>query len=288
MIQQLDRENLGESPARRELDMNPGFFVLHFGAQCPWYQWVIEQATQASAEVGGSVDVIDVTDDFAVAHKYRLFSPFMTVINDAIRVPAPIAAKQLVALTRNRPAIQPAANGSWGSQKRPERIERLQVDNLRDICPLCLTLDDEERQASCSAKQHWLAQLATPGEALGLVAYEGGQAVGAVEYLPASRIPYPVRGKEPDKAFLTCLYSTPHSATTDGFDCRGYLLEELVRYLEGRYQAVQVIAGRRTAYPNGPSGLFAAYGFRELEPLDEVDWVTGHDEWVLMERTIGT
>ena len=33
--------------------MTHEFLVLHFGAQCPWQPWVVEQARLASKDVGG-------------------------------------------------------------------------------------------------------------------------------------------------------------------------------------------------------------------------------------------
>ncbi len=113
--------------------------------------------------------------------------------------------------------------------------------------------------------------------------------MGVVEFLPATVIPYPLPKKEPAIAFITCIYSL-----SDGFDqgegpdYRGQVLDHLLGYLSKQaYRKVQVIAGRRTPYPNGPVPFFLSHGFKELTELDRVVLTVGREELVLMENDIG-
>ena len=54
-------------------------------------------------------------------------------------------------------------------------------------------------------------------------------------------------------------------------DYRGQLLEALDEHLAGSgLTRVQVVSGRRTAYPNGPADLFLMHGYREVAELDRV------------------
>lgn len=37
--------------------------VLHFGAQCPWQPWMVEQGRQAAEQLGGKVQVMESSED---------------------------------------------------------------------------------------------------------------------------------------------------------------------------------------------------------------------------------
>jgi hypothetical protein len=136
--------------------------------------------------------------------------------------------------------------------------------------------DDQVKQS----KREWASQFGeTP---LGYLAYDGEFPVGGVEYLRANQIPFPVPGKQATTAFITCLYSTEGAD-----DYRGHLLEHALEQLacEG-YPRVQVISGRRQAYPNGPSALFQAQGLMEVAELDRIILKDGEDALILMERAL--
>jgi hypothetical protein len=66
--------------------------VLHFGAQCPWQPWAVEQARRAAEHLGGTVHVADVARQPELAARFRLFFPFMTVVDGSIRLPSPAPA----------------------------------------------------------------------------------------------------------------------------------------------------------------------------------------------------
>lgn len=259
--------------------------VLHFGGQCPWLPWVVDQARQAAAELGGTVAVRDVTGRPEIADKYGLSAPFLTIIDDRIRVSAPLRAATLTRLV-NSPPVEDAGDGgadgpeeseAGGSavEAQSERIDLLTAANSGDTCVLC----NAPAGAGCSLKMDWLAdrEARTPTAALGYIAYAGGQPVAAVEVLPASDVPYPLRVAARDDAFITCIYPTRQP------DYRGALLDRLLTDLPRQgYRRVLVVAGRRTPFPNGPASFFARRGFRELRDLGSMQLSDGDDRLVLM------
>jgi hypothetical protein len=153
----------------------------------------------------------------------------------------------------------------------------LTPNNIEVACTFCMA--DTEAQA-IQSKRQWALRY---GEAvLGYLAYEGESMVGGIEFLCASRVPFPLPDRQPTTAFITCLYSTE-----DAQDYRAQLLEYLLTQLSGSsYQRVQVVAGRHLAYPNGPEPIFSAQGFREVAILDRVVLNEGEDTLVLMERRL--
>lgn len=261
--------------------MSHRFLLLHFGGQCPWHLWMIEQARMTAAQIEGSIEVVDVMKKPEIAARYRLFFPFMTVINDTVRLPSPIPADGLVKIAREGVVAKPTIFQAPSCEAQAEKVEPLTVENIVDSCPLCIP----SREArGCRAKQVWASRLNDEVEegVLGFVAYEGRKAVGVVEFLPALLIPYPLPEKNPTLAVITCIYSLQ-----DGADYRGQVLGRLIDYLANQgYQTLQIIAGRRTPYPNGPVSFFLSHGFRELGEVDSVVLNEGEEELVLMAREL--
>jgi len=261
--------------------MTHHLLVLHFGAQCPWQPWVVEQARQAAEQLGSTVQVVDVTQQPELAARYRLFFPFMTIIDETIRLPSPTPAEKLVRIATEGITVPPAAPTTWGSEAQGEAVLPLTTSNIADTCPLCIRPSELR---GCQAKTAWAADMAqqVPDGILGFITYHKNQAVGVVEFLPSSLVPYPLPDKAPDIAFITCLYSTE-----DGPDYRGQVLEQLARHLQATgYHELQVVAGQQTPYPNGPEAFFRQHSF---EPLDEVDRVTlqeGKERLVLLRRVL--
>lgn len=50
------------------------------------------------------------------------------------------------------------------------------------------------------------------------------------------------------------------------------------------YREVQVVAGQRTPYPNGPVVFFQQHGFERVGELDQVTLRVGKERLVLMRR----
>lgn len=261
--------------------MTHHLLVLHFGAQCPWQPWIVDQARRAAEQLGGTVRVADVTQQPDLAARYRLFFPFMTVVDGTICLPSPTPAEELVRIAAEGLAMAPAAPTTWGSEARAETVLPLTGDNIADTCHLCIRPDELR---GCGAKAVWALSVAhqVPDGILGFAAYHKGQAVGVVEFLPAPLVPYPLADRASDVAFITWLYSTE-----DGPDYRGQVLERLVRHLRGTgYRGLQVVAGQRTPYPNGPEAFFRQHGFEMVSGVDQVALREGEETLVLLRRAL--
>jgi len=260
--------------------MTHHFLVLHFGAQCPWQPWVVEQAQQAAEQLDGTVHVADVAKQPELAAYYRLFFPFMTVV-DGTRVVSPLLAEELLHIAADGLVVPPATFTSWGPPAQAEAILPLTAVNITDTCGLCIRAD---KWRGCQAKAKWAASITrkVSDGVLGFVAYQGSEAVGVVEFLPAPLIPYPLPDRKPDVAFITCIYSTEDRA-----DSRGQLLEWLAGYLQSTgYRELQVIAGQHTAYPNGPQTFFLQYSFQPVSELDRIALREGEEVLVLLRRKL--
>ncbi|MFX1251872.1 MAG: hypothetical protein ACFFCZ_09710 [Promethearchaeota archaeon] len=255
------------------------FLFLHNGGQCPWHLWMMDQVNEAANTLNGTVRIVDITQEPEIATRYRVFSPLMTVINHKLRIPAPISANELVKIATEGVTENQTISKPIKPPGTAKKVSPLTVENIIDTCQLC----NYDTVQAHKAKQEWAdrTKRTLQDEFLGFTAYEGKQLVGVVEFLPASVVPYPLPDKSPTIAFITCVYSIEESK----LDYRGQVLEHLIEYLKAQdYKKVQVIAGRRTAYPNGPVSLFFRNGFKEVTEIDSIILKTRKEELVLMEK----
>ncbi len=257
--------------------------MLHFGDQCPWRQWVVEQAKEAAQKTVGAVEVLDISDHPKIARHYRLFFPFMTVIDEKYYIPSPTPAEQLVKIAQGGITLEPLVIRPSAPEAHAEMVVPLTAENIGDTCCLCIP---PELTAGCRAKQAWAHKVADKASQgiLGFAAYQGRNVVGVVEYLTSIVIPYPLPEKDPTLAFITCVYSNEDQGAAD---YRGQVLDRLLEYLPSQgFRKVQVIAGQRTAYPNGPTPFFVTRGFEEVKTLGAIVLGDGEEELVLMEKVV--
>jgi hypothetical protein len=255
--------------------------LLHFGIQCPWQPWVAEQARLASVELNCQMTTVDVTEQPEAAARYRLFYPFMTVVDETLRLPSPTPASKLVRIVTEGMPTPPLAPLNVSSAAEGEMVKSLTAENIADACALCVQENDF---LACRAKAAWARQIARriPDGLLGFAAYQEGKIVGAIEVLPANLVPYPLPLKNPEFAFITCLYSQE-----DALDYRGQVLEFSLEHLSGKnYREVHIIAGQQLPYPNGPVDFFANYGFEPVAELDHIVVTEGEDTLVLLHKVL--
>ncbi len=252
--------------------------VLHFGGQCPWHQWVIEQGRQAARELGAEFLVRDVTHHPELAEKHRMFFPFMTVIDDCQRIPSPVLAAELVAMVEQPSNQEPAPAMPYGTTVGEAAIKALTPATVPATIPLCIR---GVQPIAARQKVRWAQQMMARyrDSLLGFLACQGQEARGAVEFLPANLVPYPLPQKDPSIAFITCIYPTQRDV-----DHKSPVLAKLIQYLwEAGYARLQVVAGRWTHYPNGPASFFRQHGFFERGELDRITLTEGTEELLLME-----
>jgi len=261
--------------------MNRHLLVLHFGAQCPWHLWVIEQARKASRELRAEVVVQDVADRPESAEKYRMFFPFMTVIDGRIRVPSPVDAKMLVSIASESDEVNPTSPMPYAQRIGYPAIHPLTEENVGETIPLCIA---QVRPIGSREKVRWAKKMLERSgcSMLGFIGFEGTTPKSAVEYLPSDLVPYPLPRKSGSIAFITCIYPTEPDV-----DYRSSLLQELQWHLRQEdYEEVHVIAGSRTPFPNGPVAFFQEHGFVERQQVDSVDLLEGNEELILMSKKL--
>lgn len=262
-------------------NMRHKFIVLHFGGQCPWHSWMIKQAQKAADVINGTLEVIDVMNHPEAALHYRQYFPFMTVINDSLRLPSPISSDELVEIAGEGLISKSTVQHIQRRKAWTNKIEPLFETNIQDTCSLCINKSDSE---GCRAKYEWANKLKNKVQKgiLGFIAYKDNKTVAVAEFLPSALIPYPIPVKQPTIAFITCIYSLE-----DEHDYREQVLDHLIKYLpQLNFAKLQVIAGRRSAYPNGPVSFFSSSGFKELCKLDKVVLREGEEDLILMERKL--
>lgn len=253
--------------------------VLHFGGQCPWHLWVIKQARKAADTINGTLEVVDVMNNPETALRYNLFFPFMTIINDKYRLPSPIPSDELIKISSDGIVSKTTVPHIQRPKGRAKKVEPLLSNNIQDTCPLCINHSE-----GCRAKFEWAEKIKDKVQKgiLGFIAYKDNETAAVVEFLTSTLVPYPLPEKRSTIAFITCLYSLE-----DEHDYRGQVLDHLIKYLQAlNYFKLQVIAGRRSAYPNGPMAFFIPYGFKELGELDKVVLKGGIEDLILMERRL--
>lgn len=212
-----------------------------------------------------------------------MFFPFMTVIDERLRVPSPTRAEVLVRMANQTRELKPTAPMAYGRRPDVCEVHALTPDNVKATIPLCIAgvepIADRE-------KARWAREALrkSRGVLLGFIAFKDGKAKGAVEYLPSHMVPYPLPQKDPSIAFITCIYPTEPDS-----NYKSPVLEKLLDHLkvEG-YRRLQVIAGRRTPFPNGPVAFFQEHGFSELGELDRIGLAEGEEELILMERKLSS
>ncbi|NMC13100.1 MAG: hypothetical protein GYA34_09490 [Chloroflexi bacterium] len=260
------------------------FQVLHFGDQCPWRLWVVEQAKRAAAESGGIWEALDISSRPELAARHGIFFPTVTVIDNEIRIPSPTPASRLLQIIDDQKPNAPFDEKPQADEGRAEKVIPLTADNISDTCRLCIPPSES---GGCQAKQAWARSISPkiPDGFLGFAACQGEEIVGAVEYLPSLLIPYPIPEKSPSIAFITCIYSQEDKG--DVLDYRSQALAYLLGYLPTRgFCFVQVVAGLHTAYPNGPKQFFTDRGFEEINTLGTFILGESEETLVLMEKSV--
>lgn len=213
----------------------------------------------------------------------------MTVIDGWLRLPSPIKAATLIEIT-DKGTIEKnlTAPEVFGKEAAVDEIKELKPKDFKKICPslcivhrmLCKGVEPTATKEKVAWANEILKKMNSPS--IGFYALKNGRIKSAVEYLPSIYIPYPISTKDTSIAFITCIYPTDPN-----FDYKSAVLEKLLRHLkELEYREVQVIAGRRSPYPNGPVSFFIKHGFAKTKKLAEEILNEGVEELVLMKKPL--
>ncbi len=234
---------------------------LYFGQQCPG-AYMGEQARLAAELLELPYRAVDISDRPDLCEQYSLFFPGTIVIDD-FQLVYPGKPEQIAESYRRRGPIP----GQQHYQPMPagevEQVEPLipgTAGKAFRICIPSLGCADVEQKTS------WLQKYPKANQFAGLIGYAGGRPAGFVEVLPETAIPYAIGEKHDNRAFITCLYS-PIEWGLDR-DYRASLVGRLLNELKGRgYEAVSVISGVETPYPNGPECVLSPLGFKRVRQM---------------------
>jgi len=151
--------------------------------------------------------------------------PFMTVVDEVMRIPSPVSSDFLVEMIENPREPVPASPVVFGSDPSPCRIVPLLPDNIEMTLLLCTYGVTHEARRG---KILWALDLSRKSgqSVLGLGAVHRGRFRGAVEFMPSHLVPYPLSFKDPSTAFVTCIYPTEQD-----FDYRSPVLDGLLEHL---------------------------------------------------------
>ncbi|MFQ6088798.1 MAG: hypothetical protein ACE5K0_07860 [Candidatus Methanofastidiosia archaeon] len=156
------------------------------------------------------------------------------------------------------------------------RIEWLTPKNISKTIPLCI-----EKKVGALKKKEWACKILKKmkSDFLGLIAFENGKVLGALEFLPSLIVPYPLPEKNKKTAFITCIYSLEER------DCRKELILEFEkRIFKKGFKKISVVSGVKKGFPNGPVDFFENCGFKSSKILDEVELAYGKETLVFMEK----
>ena len=234
-----------------------------WGDKCLWKKWMREQARLVSENLAADFQQFDIALHPELARKKRIFFPG-TVEIGVFKIPFPgTAGEMLACFERGDP---PA--GELKVRKLPagipQRIKKLR-GYLKSAAAFC---GGDGQTDSVQEKESWLEKNSSPGlDTPGYIAFNGAQAVGAVEFVPAKDCPYPLPEKGEQSIFVTCIYGS----SREGVDYRGHLIDFLAQQArEAGYQSLSVVAGEKTPYPNGPVELFRDRGFEKEVFLERI------------------
>ncbi|MEW6523227.1 MAG: hypothetical protein AB1445_06580 [Bacillota bacterium] len=237
---------------------------LHFGAQCPGYMYMAEQAMGLANLMGRGLTVINLEEHPELGRRHGIFFPG-TILVDGFVISYPGTPEQLYESCQRRGPLPGTYSYRPGAPGQCDRIVPLTPDLAYQASEVCL---GPHVQPGAGGKGQWLDKIR--GRAgrgiLGYVGYREDRAVAVVEMLPETSVPYAIPGADPSSAWITCIYGV-----SGGEDYRPAVLARLME--EGAslgYRQVRTAAGEETPYPNGPVDLFVAQGFATGEELGEV------------------
>lgn len=234
---------------------------LHYGAQCPGYVYMGQQAEEMARKLGRTLRWVDVDEEPEYAVEHGMFFPAMIIIDD-FRLVYPGSVEEMLESHRRRGPIPGDMDTDLGCGGDVDDIKVVTPENSVETARVCL--GGVPPHSGARDKARWLRKgtAGLIGGVSGYLGYVDGRPVGGVEFVRETDIPYPIPRRREDWIFITCLYSSPAA-------CRDYrpvmLRTLLARAPHLGYRGVSAVTGLETPYPNGPWPTFADAGFRRSD-----------------------
>jgi len=237
----------------------------YWGMQCP----IIYEMQNLINEYNSKFDIYlhDISNDFSMAEKQKMFFPFLTVIEGRTRYRGPIKRSILENLLNGRaivekPYIIPLATKIYEGEIIP-----LTKNNISLVSSGCTLTQCKE---ACNKKGAFLAEYCE--DIFGFINVKDNRVLGGAEYVPSINVPYKIP-KDIDTAFLTCLY---HSSTE--YDYKSAPLNALEKYLKTKgYHKIIAITDEVGTFPNGNLDWFLKHGYNNERVISvEEDYCVLH------------
>ena len=236
--------------------MSRNFKFFYFGNQCPHNAYLLPRIKTIAWKEGVMLHLHDLTGDERICAEYGIFSPAMLIVNDKHRWQGPFSKEDVMAMLNDEEIAPKLETASIGDEVVVGDLVPITPESILSTCEPCLQSDDV---GICRGKADWIRSTLEEIGArnLGYLHMVNGVCVGGAEFLPSTKVPYPIPDKRAANAFLTCSYRSD-----EAHDYRSHPLEVLVDDLRaGGFDALSVVSSDRLSFPNGPSEWFLQKGF---------------------------
>lgn len=235
---------------------------LYYGPQCFGAQYMGKQAEGLAERLNFRYQAIDISQQ-AVPEGIKVYTSGTIIIDDFV-VTYPGRVEQLLTSYRQRGPLQGVHVYNNKPAMEPDEIKPM-IDVCDQAAQICLPSVPKRVYPN---KLNWLKkQRAFTGGSVGLVSFNKGKPVAAVEWVLESKAPFSISDKSSDRLFITCIYNHPHAA----YDYRHALMREMKAYVKRQGLAgIRVISGMETPYPNGPISFFTNNGFLVTRQLGRI------------------
>lgn len=225
----------------------------YFSYQCPLADNMIQLLEAYRDKI--DISFHDISHDFELAQKMKLFYPTLTVLNGHKRYYSPLCK---AFLEQAAAGVYPAEKPFLPALSRKtvtKNVQPLTPENIALACDCC----GNKTESGCMKKKRFfMSQLTArePQEIYGFIhTDEFGNLLGGAEYLPSMVIPYEIPRKE-QTAFITCVY-----VSDSEFDYKTAPLKALEQYLSQRYTKLLAVTDVKGVFPNGDISFFIQNGY---------------------------
>lgn len=215
----------------------------YWGDQCP-YNRMIRNLLEGSGE-SYFIEFQDVSDDFDLAEKVKMFSPTLLIFDDTIRWNGPITKATIESIVEGKVPERKPYKIKIENEIIEGNLKELKTGTTLESWKPCVPSGDP---SCCIAKRDWLEKIREEFSLpyLGLLHFYKNTCVGGAEFIPSIAVPYSIP-KDRSTAFLTCSYLSYKNR-----DYKSYPLEVLIQNLpELGFNKLLANASEEVVFPNG-------------------------------------
>lgn len=240
----------------------------YWSAVCPINIEILELLKEYEKRI--DIRTYDVSEDFGLAKKMNMFYPTLTVVNEKIRRYSPYGKEFL----------NQVCEGAVPKEKpfRPKLGNKVYVGEI-----IAVTKENYGTAVRCTGREHCrgcrekIGFFEDKGQSVfGFMNLCDDKSVGGAEFVPSVFVPYDIPHDE-QTAFLSCVY-----LSDEEFDYKTAALQELERYLVGKYKKIVVISDENGVFPNGDMDFFVRKGYKDIDVVFEDQYCRLH----LMEKEL--